>query len=141
MSALHWKLFTDLSRATAVASRAFDAELGSVHGLSLSDLQLLEALDRAPDRRMRRIDLARQLGLTASGVTWMLRPLGRRRLVSNESSELDARVQFAVLTEAGRRLVQDALASGRRLAGELLEARLSKAQLAQAAELIARLGE
>jgi len=139
MGALHLKLFLDLNRARAVAARRFDAELGAVHGIGLNDLQLLLALDQAPERRKRRSDLARELGVTPSGVTWMLRPLVKRRLVAGEASGDDARVAFAVLTEAGRRLVAEALPSARALAGEFLESRLDKSEVSPAAELVARL--
>ena len=139
MSALHLNLFFDLNRAHALSSRRFDAELGGVHGIGLNDLQLLVALDQAPDRRLRRIDLAHQLGVTASGVTWMLRPLIKRRLVASEASADDARVAFAVLTEGGRRLVAEATPSGRQLAADLLAAGLNKKELVRVAEWIARL--
>ena len=97
--------FLALSRAHAAASRRFGAVLGGLHGLGLSDLHLLSTLDQAPERKLRRVDLAHQLGVTPSGVTWMLRPLTKRRLVTSEPSSDDARVTFAVLTEAGHRLV------------------------------------
>ncbi len=139
MSALCLQIFFDLNRTHAIVSRRFDAELGGVHGIGLNDLQLLLALDQAPERRLRRIDLAHQLGVTASGVTWMLRPLIKRRLVASEASTEDARVAFAVLTEAGRRLVEEAVPSGRHLGAELLETQLSKQELARAAELVVRL--
>jgi DNA-binding MarR family transcriptional regulator len=129
MSALHLKVFLELSRLHAVAVRRFDAELGGVHGLGLTDLQLLHALDQAPDRRLRRIDLAQQLGVTPSGVTWLLRPLTKRRLVTTQASESDARVSYAVLTDAGHRLVGEALPSARRLAAELLEPHVPKSAL------------
>src|SRR5579863_9980238 len=111
MSAQHLKLFLDLNRAHAIILRRFDAELGSVHGIGLSDLQLLHVLDGAPEQRLRRGDLAQALGVTASGVTWMLRPLIKRRLVTSEGSESDGRVTFAVLTAGGRQLVEDAVPS------------------------------
>jgi len=139
MSALHLKFFLDLNRAHAIASRQFDAELGGVHGIGLHDLQLLSTLERAPSRRLRRIDLAQQLGVTPSGVTWMLRPLIKRRLVATEASESDARVAFAVLTQAGRQLVAEALPSARRLAEELLQTRSTKQELVRVAEWISRL--
>jgi DNA-binding MarR family transcriptional regulator len=139
MSALHLKLFLDLNRAHAVVSRRFDAELGSVHGIGLNDLSLLNLLAEAPEQRMRRVDLAQALGVTPSGVTWMLRPLAKRRLVASEASASDARVAFAVLTDAGRRLVAEALPSARQLAAELLGAQLHKAELARVTELLARL--
>ena len=89
-------------------SRRFGAELRGLHGVGLNDLHLLCALDEAPERRLRRVDLARSLGLTPSGVTWILRPLIKRRLVANEPSPHDARVAYAVLTPAGQRLVTHA---------------------------------
>ena len=140
MTALHLTFFFDLNRVHAQATRRFDVQLGGVHGIGLNDLQLLYALDRAPDRRLRRVDLATQLGVTPSGVTWMLRPLTKRRLVTSEASDTDARVAFAVLTEAGHRLVADALPTARHLAEELLAAHLGKQELPLFAERFARLG-
>jgi DNA-binding MarR family transcriptional regulator len=131
--------FLELNRAHAAASRRFDAALGGWHGIGLNDLHLLATLAAAPDRRMRRVDLARELGVTPSGVTWMLRPLTKRRLVTSEASEDDARVAFAVLTEGGRRLVEEALPSGREIARELLEGHTTKQALASATGLCAHL--
>src|SRR3569832_166070 len=111
MSMRHLKVFFDLNRAQAVAARRFDAQLGGLHGLALKELQLLAALDEAPEQRLRRIDLAEALQVTPSGVTWMLRPLTKRRLVTSQASDEDARVAIAVLTAGGRRLVADALPS------------------------------
>ena len=139
-SARHLNLFLGLNRAHAVVSRRFDAHVGGLHGIGLNDLHLLHALDQAPGRRLRRVDLAEKLGVTPSGVTWMLRPLTKRRLVASESSEADARVAFAVLTEGGRRLLADALASAQRLAKETLEPHVGAAELARMAELFALLG-
>ena len=121
-----------------MVSRRFDQALGGWHGIGLADLHLLVTLDRAPEHRMRRVDLARELGVTPSGVTWMLRPLTKRRLVTSEASDEDARVAFAVLTEGGRRLVAEAVPSGRELARELLDGP-SKQELVAAASLIERL--
>jgi DNA-binding MarR family transcriptional regulator len=131
--------FLSLSRAHAMASRRFDAVLGGLHGLGLGDLHLLTALDDAPERKLRRVDLARELGVTPSGVTWMLRPLTKRRLVTSAPSTDDARVTFAVLTEAGHRLVSDARVSGRELAADLLAAH-GKQELSHTGAVLARLG-
>ena len=131
--------FLALSRAHAMASRRFDAVLGGLHGLGLGDLHLLSTLDQAPERKLRRVDLAHQLGVTPSGVTWMLRPLTKRRLVTSEPSSDDARVTFAVLTEAGHRLVADASVSGRELAADML-AEHGRQELSYAGAMLARLG-
>ncbi|HUQ06673.1 MAG TPA: MarR family transcriptional regulator [Kofleriaceae bacterium] len=140
MSAQALSFVLDLHRAHAMVSRRFDAALGGWHGIGLADLHLLVTLDRAPAHRMRRVDLARELGVTPSGVTWMLRPLTKRRLVTSEASEADARVAFAVLTEGGRRLVAEAVPSGRELARELLDGG-NKQELVAAAGLIERLAQ
>ncbi|MDI3289841.1 MarR family transcriptional regulator [Polyangium sp. 15x6] len=129
----------DLNRAHATTIRRFDASLGQVHGIGLNDLHLLQVLDQAPSRRLRRIDLAQQLGVTASGVTWMLRPLTQRGLISSQPSEDDGRVTFAVLTEAGRQLIADAVPTARRIAADLLGPESSKEELARVAVAIARL--
>lgn len=85
-----------------------------LHGVGLNDLHLLCALDEAADRRLRRVDLARALGLTPSGVTWIFRPLIKRGLVASEPSPDDERVALALLTSAGQRLVAHARRIGRR---------------------------
>ncbi|HLK90251.1 MAG TPA: MarR family transcriptional regulator [Polyangia bacterium] len=136
----HLDLFLNLNRTHAVISRRFDADLGGLHGIGLNDLHLLCALDEAPGGRLRRVDLARQLGLTPSGVTWILRPLIKRRLVASEGSADDARVALAVLTQAGQRLVADARHSARHLARAILDQHPDKREAHHAAAFIAHLG-
>jgi len=132
----HLDFFLTLNRAHAVVSRRFDADLGGLHGVGLNDLHLLCALDEAPEGRLRRVDLAHALGLTPSGVTWILRPLIKRGLVASEPSPDDARVSFAALTPAGKRLVADARPSARRLAQAMLDEHPTKREAARATAFI-----
>ena len=134
----HLDFFLSLNRTHSVVSRRFGAEIGGLHGLGLNDLHLLCALDEAPGQRLRRVDLARALGLTPSGVTWILRPLIKRRLVATEPSANDARVAFAVLTPAGQRLVTDARHSARRLANAMMDEHPTKHEAARVAAFITR---
>jgi len=97
-----------LSRAWATLSRRLDSALGSHHGISFSDYQLLLQLQRAPGGRLRRVDLAEQLGLTASGVTRSLLPLEKIGLVARQSDPRDARVGYALITPAGDELATNA---------------------------------
>jgi DNA-binding MarR family transcriptional regulator len=90
-----------LFRAQAVLSRRFDGRLGSWHGL-------------------RRVDLARELGLTASAVTRILIPLEKIGLVSRQTDENDGRVGYAVLTKAGREILRDALESAEMISEEVV---------------------
>ncbi|MFL6659012.1 MAG: MarR family winged helix-turn-helix transcriptional regulator [Massilia sp.] len=99
-----------LARAEAAQVRRFDSALGSQHGISFSDFQLLNHLARAPGGRLRRVDLADRVALTASGVTRTLLPLEKIGLVTRQTDPRDARVGFAVITEAGHELVVNATA-------------------------------
>jgi len=100
-----------LNRAYATLTRRLDNALSNVHGLSFCDFMILYYLDRAPASRLRRVDLAERLGLTASGVTRSLLPLEKLGLVARQPDPRDARVGYAQITEAGQQLLQYALAS------------------------------
>ncbi len=97
-----------LARAYAVLMRRFDSALGSHHGISFGDYQVLDHLSRAPGGRLRRVDLAERLGLTASGVTRTLLPLEKIGLVTREPDPRDARVGYAAVTATGRELMTNA---------------------------------
>lgn len=85
-----------------------DGSLGSIRGISLAEYRLLRALADAPNSQASRVDLARTVGLTASGVTRALRPLEKLGVVSTVKSQRDARLAIATLTKAGQELVSDA---------------------------------
>ena len=64
-----WKHFI---RAHSALTRQMDADLIASHGITLSDYAVLLRLSQAPDRRMRRVDLAEGVLLTQSGITRLL---------------------------------------------------------------------
>src|SRR5215472_2255495 len=103
--------FLGIRRAVALWETRVDADLGAAHGLGLSDFAALYHLAEAPGARLRRVDLARRLALTPSGVTRLLAPLERRGIVAREVDGHDARATYAILTRAGKTLVKDATAS------------------------------
>ncbi|MCB2210993.1 MarR family transcriptional regulator [bacterium] len=80
----------------------------SVHGISLSEIAVLDLLDQAPNQTLRRIDLADQTGLTASGITRLLNPMEKIGLVAKEEHPRDARVSLVKLTDAGARILSEA---------------------------------
>jgi len=114
------RLCVSLFRAQAVLSRRFDGRLGSWHGLSFGDFIVLLQISRAEDGRLRRVDLARELGLTASAVTRILIPLEKIGLVSRQNDENDGRVGYAVLTKAGREVLREALESAELISEEVV---------------------
>lgn len=109
-----------LARAATAMTRRFDSGLGNHHGISFADYQLLRHLTRAPGGKLRRVDLAERLGLTASGVTRSLLPLEKIGLVGRQSDPRDARVGYATITEAGAALVANADTLVDQISAELL---------------------
>ncbi|RRQ87722.1 MarR family winged helix-turn-helix transcriptional regulator [Streptomyces griseofuscus] len=130
-----------LVRAQAALVRRFDARLGGLHGVSLADFTLLLRLGQAPGGRMRRVDLAEALGLTASGVTRALAPLERIGLVTREPDARDARVAYASLTGTGRARLKEMLATAEETAEDLFAAPAwGEEEVPLLASLLARLG-
>lgn len=128
-----------MARAWAALSRRLDNSLGSLHGISFADYQLLLSLHRAPGGRLRRVDLAEKLGLTASGVTRSLLPLEKIGLVGRQSDPRDARVGYATITPAGSELVLNASVVVHNVSRMLLGAP-SREQIASTSTLLAQLG-
>src|SRR5437763_16916045 len=128
-----------LLRAHAVTTRELSALLVAEHGLTINDFECLLRLSRAEGQRMRRVDLAGELLLTASGVTRLLDGLEAAGLVERAACASDRRVTYAVLTEAGRARLQEASDSHVAEVRALFEERFDEAELAQLGELLGRL--
>ena len=131
--------FVRLVRASIAVTRELSAQLSCDHGLSLNEYEALLTLARAPESRMRRVDLANTLLLTAGGVTRLLDGLERQGFVAREDSSSDRRVSYAVLTKAGRDKLRTADRSHTRQIRELLGAHYDEAELIQLAALLDRL--
>jgi DNA-binding MarR family transcriptional regulator len=130
-----------LVRAQTALVKRFDASLGGLHGVSLADFTTLLRLGQAAGGRMRRVDLAEALGLTASGVTRGLAPLERIGLVTRETDARDGRVAYAALTDTGRAHLADMLATAEQIAAEIFaEPPWSKEDIGQMSGLLTRLG-
>ena len=126
-------------RAHAALTRELSADLVAEHGLTLNDYEVLLHLARAPGKRMRRVDLAESILLTASGITRLLEGLERSGLVARELCDTDRRVVYARLTEAGAEKLREA---GRtHVAGieSLFVGRYSDEELATLSSLLSRL--
>lgn len=130
-------LCLELARTVARMGRRLDGRLGSLHGISFSDFALLRQVSQAPDGRIRRVDLAEQLGLTPAAVTRALIPLEKIGLVKREADERDARVGYASLTRSGQRVLREASETADEVSEEIFS--LEAAQLEQISELFAKL--
>jgi DNA-binding MarR family transcriptional regulator len=127
--------------AHAALTRELSAQLVDQHGLTMSELEVLVLLSRAPERAMRRVDLSHEVRLSPSGITRMLNRMEATGLVGKRACKEDARVSYAVLTESGveklRAAWPDHCAAIERLLGERFDSR----ELATLAELLDRVAE
>ena len=89
-------------RGHAALTRSLNAQLVADHELTMNDYEVLLRLSHAPDNRLKRIELAQSVILTPSGITRLLDGLEAAGWVEKASCASDARVTYAVLTEAGR---------------------------------------
>ena len=128
-----------LLRGQSAATRAINAQLVADHGLTINQFECLLLLARAEERRMRRVDLADQLILTASGVTRLLDGLERDGFVDRANCATDRRVTYAVLTDDGHRKLQEASRTHVADLRTFFEKRYSSEELEQLAALLGRL--
>jgi DNA-binding MarR family transcriptional regulator len=126
-------------RAHSAVTRQFNAELQAEHGLTLSDFEVLAQLARAPERSLKRVDLAERVLLTPSGITRLLKGLERAGYVCNRPCAEDARVTYAVLTDEGHEKFKTAARTHRASVRALLTERFEHKELGQLAVLLGRL--
>jgi DNA-binding MarR family transcriptional regulator len=128
-----------LLRGHAAARRTLDAQLQAGHGLTVVGYEALLLLSRADENALRRVDLAEGLGLTPSGVTRLLDGLERDGLVAKKTCAEDARVSYAVLTDAGRVRLERASCSHVGSVRALFEERYTTQELETLTALLGRL--
>ena len=131
------RAWTRLLRAHATTTRLLSSQLLD-HGLTINDYEALQVLSCADGNRMKRVDLARHLVLTPSGVTRLLEGLERAGLVARAACPSDLRVTYAQLTETGAAKLREASCGHVESIKALLEEHLSPAEIDQ---LVAVLGK
>jgi len=132
---LAWRRFL---RAHCTIERELDAELRAQHNLTINDYDVLVQL-RDTERGLRMSDLAEQVVLTRSGITRLIDGLVREQLVERVSCAKDARVAYARLTRLGRERMAEARCTHHRGIRRVFADHFSEAELAQLAELLAKL--
>jgi len=126
-------------RAYAALSRELSSRLETGHGLSLRDYDVLVQLYHAPGRRMRRVDIARTVILSPSGITRLLDGLERAGWVCKEQCASDARVAYAKLTDDGLAKFEEARVTHLADIEELFGSRFTDEERSRLAELLGRL--
>ncbi len=131
------QLLLDLVAAQSRVQKRVDHQL-FLHGISFSEFMVMRALDVAPGKSLRRIDLAEKVNLTASGITRLIAPMEKNKLVTKETNARDARVSLVRLTKVGAQILGDATASFR-LATQSVFENLTQADLDGLVKTIGRL--
>lgn len=93
----------------------------SIHGIAFSEFMVMYQISKAPQQTMRRVDLAEAVGMSASGVTRLLNPMQKIKLIEKEVNPRDARVSFVKLSMAGVELLNNAMASVTQSADEMFK--------------------
>lgn len=117
-------LLVNINKLQSVIARKFDSL--NVHGLGFNDFVILYILNSSVESKMRRIDLADKIGLTASGVTRLLNPLEKTGLVTRETNERDARVSYVVITSIGKKILEEAQITAENITKEILSSKKGK---------------
>ena len=133
------RAWTALLRAHAALTARFSALLQSDHRLTINAYEALLRLSRAEDERMKRVDLARSLMLTPSGVTRMLDGLQDAGLVEPDTCDTDRRIVYACLTRSGREKLEAATEAHVAAIREVFGSVLSDREVERLADLLDRL--
>jgi DNA-binding MarR family transcriptional regulator len=133
------RAWTRLLRAHASTTRALSGELHTDHGLTLNDFECLLVLSRSDEGRMKRVELAKRLLLTPSGITRLLEGLEEEGLVRRTTCPTDLRVAYAELTPEGRERLDAASCAHIESIRSLLEEHFTEDELAALGELLGRL--
>lgn len=120
--------------AGALINRRLDQQLKDDVGITHLQYEILVRLNAAPDREMRMSGLAAALLNSKSGLTYQITQLEKAGLVTRRSCAGDVRAVYAVLTDAGRRMLEQAAPGHVALVRRLLIDVLTPHQLATLAD-------
>lgn len=109
-------------------------------GIGFTDFVILNELASVVGGRLRPIDLAHRVQLTASGVTRALLPLAKIGLVERASHDRDARATYVSITKAGRERLEEAMDDVERVVGETLASTITRTDRIALLGLFERLG-
>src|SRR6266513_371148 len=133
------RAWSRLLRAYATTTRLLSAELQAEHGVTINDYEALLVLSRAENGRLKRVELARSLLLTPSGITRLLEGLEDAGLVERANCATDLRVTYAQLTDAGREKLEAASNAHVASIRALLEEHFARDELDSIADMLGKL--
>ncbi len=102
-------LFAAVVRTSKTLQAALDADTEAALGLSLPEVDVLLNLSWAPGAKLRMSEISESLLVNRTAVTRLVDGLESRGLVARCPHEQDRRGVSAALTEAGRRVLAEAI--------------------------------
>ena len=101
------KFLLNLVKVESILVRHFNKGMGN--GIGFNEFLILFYLNQSDNQKMRRVDLAEKMNMTASGITRILLPMEKIGLISSESVDDDARVKFVLISSGGKQKFDEAL--------------------------------
>ncbi|ATL70870.1 MarR family winged helix-turn-helix transcriptional regulator [Nocardia terpenica] len=126
--------------AAGLLHRRLDQQLERDSGLSHLQYEILVRLADAPDHELRMSELAHALLNSKSKLTYQIDRLEQAGLVRRRSCPTDMRAVYAVLTEAGRRKLEQAAPGHVAAVRELFVDVLTPGQLTALADGLGEVG-
>lgn len=127
----------DIAKFQTELNRRLDSRLG---GIGLNELIVLYQIMQSEGQKIRRIDLAEKIGLTASGVTRLLLPMEKIGLVKREANPHDARVSYVTIAPGGKTKLEEGLERAELFCKELIPADKIK-KIEEFSELLKEIGK
>lgn len=110
-------------------------------GISLDAFEVLDAISKSTEGRLRLGDLADQVSLTRSGLTRRLDRLERDGLITRESCLDDRRGAVAIATEKGKALLAKAIAPYHEAVRTHFGAKITEGEARQLSAVMRRVSE
>jgi DNA-binding MarR family transcriptional regulator len=96
----------NISKFNMVLTKTLDSKLW---WLWFNDFIVLYHLNKANDQKLKRIELAEKVWLTASGITRLLLPMEKIWLISKEVNSSDARISYVSIAPGWKTKLDEAL--------------------------------
>jgi DNA-binding MarR family transcriptional regulator len=109
-----------MSACCAAATSALEHELGTRHGLGVSEFEVLERLAESANHKFRAQELAESVHLSQSALSRLTDRLARHGLVERCLCDMDRRGIYVVLTDAGKERYAEAAPTHRRVLATVL---------------------
>ncbi len=130
------KLWVVLARACAAVARGIEADIAR-HGLTTTEFGIIEALHHKGPLLLG--DIQRKVLVTSGGITYLVDRLVAKGLVTREPSPHDRRARYAVLTPAGKQLIESIFPEHAEFLTRTM-ATLSAQEQSQATTMLRKLG-